>query len=87
MTINLVGKLLKTAGCYYYMCPCCTGLRIWSGDGWDFSITECTCWKYGSLRSSIICRYVSVRLSNIQTLLARDSVYPQVQPGAAQEEG
>lgn len=49
--------MLKTGGSYYYMCPCCTGLRIWTGDGNDFCMNECTCWQYGGIKSAMIQKY------------------------------
>jgi hypothetical protein len=33
--INMIGVLLKVCNTTYYMCPCCTRLKLWNGDGDD----------------------------------------------------
>jgi hypothetical protein len=57
VTINMVGILLKVCGVYFYLCPCCTGLRVWGGDGNDLHEQECTCWQFGGLRSALMRQY------------------------------
>lgn len=46
--------MIRLCGCFFYMCPCCTGLRIWMGDGSDFDAKECPCWRFGGSRSLAI---------------------------------
>ena len=35
VTINMVGVLLKICSMYYYLCPSCTGMKVWAADGSD----------------------------------------------------
>ena len=53
----MLGTLLKVCGTYFYMCPCCTGIRVWLGDGSDLNVNECMCWQFGSMRSALIARW------------------------------
>ena len=57
VTVNMLGKLLRVRGTYFYMCPCCTGIRVWLGDGSDLNEHECICWQFGSVRSAVLARY------------------------------
>jgi hypothetical protein len=52
--VNMLGVLLKVSTSSFYMCPCCTGIRVWVGDGSDMHAAQCTCWKFGGLRSCMI---------------------------------
>lgn len=35
VTVNMIGVILKVCSVAYYLCPCCTVLRTWRGDGYD----------------------------------------------------
>lgn len=59
VTISMTGVLIRLNGTSFFMCPCCTGIRVWVGDGSDFQKNECCCWKFGGTRSMIIARYNS----------------------------
>jgi len=59
VTVNMLGVVLRVCGSYFYMCPCCTGIRIWMGDGNDLNENECTCWQFGGMRSTMIFRHIS----------------------------
>ncbi len=52
MTVNLLGTMIRLNGVPFYMCPCCTGLRVWMGDGSDLDHNECLCWQFGGARSA-----------------------------------
>jgi hypothetical protein len=54
VTVDMLGVLLKVGCSSFYMCPCCTGLRVWNGDGSDMRCTQCTCWQFGGLRSALV---------------------------------
>lgn len=54
VTVDMLGVLLKVGCSSFYMCPCCTGLRVWNGDGSDMHAGQCTCWEFGSLRSALV---------------------------------
>ncbi len=80
MTINMLGVLISLNGCSFYMCPCCTGIRIWAGDGSDFDMNECPCWKFGGTRSAAIASFnsraaASVDLSFSSTYLCMNPVH------------
>ena len=49
--------MIRLNGIPFYMCPCCTGLRVWMGDGSDFDRNECMCWQFGGARSAAIAAY------------------------------
>lgn len=53
----MLGVMMRLNGCMFYMCPCCTGIRIWAADGSDFDRHECPCWRYGGSRSAVISAY------------------------------
>ena len=53
----MVGVLIRLNGTPFYMCPCCTGLRVWVGDGSDLHRNECLCWQFGGARSAAIAAY------------------------------
>lgn len=57
VTVNVVGTVLRLNGVPFYMCPCCTGLRVWLGDGSDLDCNECPCWQFGGARSAAIASY------------------------------
>ena len=71
MTVNLLGTLIRLNGIPFYMCPCCTGLRVWVGDGSDLDRNECPCWQFGGTRSALMAAYnaecASVQGMNLQT--------------------
>lgn len=35
ISINMLGIILKICSTSYYMCPCCTKIQVWRGDGMD----------------------------------------------------
>jgi hypothetical protein len=35
VNINMIGTLLKIGSIYYYLCPCCINLKVWTSDGMD----------------------------------------------------
>lgn len=35
VTVNMLGVILKICNTSYYMCPCCTKIQVWRGDGLD----------------------------------------------------
>lgn len=57
VTVNLLGTMIRLNGVPFYMCPCCTGLRIWMGDGSDLDRNECPCWQFGGARSAAMASY------------------------------
>ena len=59
VTVNMVGAMIRLNGCMFYMCPCCTGLRVYAGDGSDFDACECPCWQFGGARSASIAAFNS----------------------------
>ena len=61
----MLGSLICLNGCSFYMCPCCTGVRIWAGDGSDFDMNECPCWKFGGSRSASIASFNSNAAANV----------------------
>lgn len=63
MTVNLLGTLIRLNGIPLYMCPCCTGLRVWLGDGSDLDPVECVCWQFGGTRSASMAAF-SVRAAD-----------------------
>jgi hypothetical protein len=57
VTVNMAGVLIRLNSTSFFLCPCCTGLRVWVGDGSDFQKNECCCWRFGGTRSMMIARY------------------------------
>lgn len=41
IVINMLGVMLRVCNTSYYLCPCCTAMRIWNGDGNDLSPSAC----------------------------------------------
>jgi hypothetical protein len=78
--VDLIGTLIRLCGCMYYLCPCCTGIRIWMGDGSDFDYKECPCWRFGGGRSAVISEFNS-QVSHA-TGLSRTSSYLCRFPGS-----
>lgn len=35
LSVNMLGCILKVCNTSYYICPCCTKLQVWRGDGTD----------------------------------------------------
>ena len=45
LVVNMIGVLLKVCNTSYYMCPCCTNIRVWKGDGNDLHPVGCIAGK------------------------------------------
>lgn len=65
VTVGLLGTMMRIAGSYFYMCPCCTGLRVFTGDGSDFDRMECPCWQFGDGRGTCIAAFNSSAAASV----------------------
>lgn len=61
VSINMVGILLKICSTYYYLCPCCMAMRVWSADGMDLlpsavAGNKCHCSLFSSQQQAAVPR-------------------------------
>lgn len=77
LRINMIGKLIRVADHYYYLCPVCLNVHLWESTGHEFSSCHKRPEKTVTGRSCMICTS-KVSINKIMVLDSRIGCMQQV---------